>query len=70
MNYNSPRWQAFRRRVPFRVRWFIALPVFALYLLAAIVAGIAAGCREFWRELWGEVSGCIKEYPSFWDGNR
>lgn len=63
MNYNSQRWRAFRRLVPFRVRWFLALPLLILQLAIDAADGAVRGAIEGMREAWDE-------YPSFWDKDR
>jgi hypothetical protein len=64
IDYNSKGWRTFRKIVPFKVRWFAALPILLFFVLAACITSIIPAAKVWWEE----VRDVIREYPSLWGG--
>lgn len=55
-DYNSKTWRKFRAVVPHKVRFFLAFPLFLLYLFALTIEGACDGFKRAWKEYfdrWG-----------------
>lgn len=60
MDYNSKGWQAFRRRVPHKVRLVLGWSVWVAALLPAIIVSAAVGAFRGAKE---EVSEFFEYWP-------